>query len=138
MTPKQIIKTLKKTLPSDEEVLFAYLYGSYATGTFYSGSDIDIAVYLRPSTTRHYLEKDAQLGAELQTQLHSDDVDLRILNVLPLLLKYRVIKEGILIFSRDEQARVDFDTEVMNDFLEMKPYFEEYDRMLAERIRAGV
>ncbi|MDI6791298.1 MAG: nucleotidyltransferase domain-containing protein [bacterium] len=138
MTTEQIIHILKKTFPSDEEVLFAYLYGSYATETFYPGSDVDVAICLRPSTTQHYLEKETQLGGELQVQLHSDDIDLRILNVLPLLLKYRVLKEGILIFSRDEQARVDFDTEVMNDFLEMKPYFEEYDRMLAERIRAGV
>jgi len=72
------------------------------------------------------------------SKLHSDKIDLRILNVSPFLLQYNILKEGVLIFSRDEAERVDFETRVMNRFFELKPYLDEYKRMLLLRIREGI
>lgn len=138
MNRQKIIKTLRKTLGRDKEILFAYLYGSYAADDAYFGSDIDVAVYLKPSSMVYYMKKEKELTFALAKTLHRDDVDLRILNVLPFLMQYKVLKEGMLLVLRDELERVDFDTRAMNRYFELKPYLEEFDRMLTLRIEAGI
>lgn len=136
--PKDLVPILKKLLRKDREILFAYLYGSSALDTAHPGSDIDIAVYLKPSPLKEYIKKETELTASLITGLHNDNIDLRILNTMPFLLKYKVIKEGIPILVKDESARVEFETMVMNRYFELKPYLDEYNRMLLSRIQAGV
>ena len=40
-----------KAMEEDPEILFAYIFGSYAKGTQKESSDIDVAVYLRDEST---------------------------------------------------------------------------------------
>jgi len=138
MKIKRLIKTLKKNLNQDREILFAYLYGSYALNAVHPRSDIDIAVYLQPAEIKEYIKKEKELTSVLTAKLHIDKIDLRILNTLPILLKYKVIKEGIPILIKDKKERVDFETMVMNRFFEIQPYLNEYNRMLSLRIKSGV
>jgi predicted nucleotidyltransferase len=132
-----LLKTLTEVLEEDEEVLFAYLYGSYAYGPVPPGSDIDVAVYLKPSDMKNFIKKEQELTFTLATKAHNDRIDLRILNGSPFLLQYSVIKEGIPLFVRDARERVDFETRVMDRFFELKPYLDEYKRMLSLKIMAA-
>jgi predicted nucleotidyltransferase len=134
----EIFDILKKVMEKDEKVLFAYVYGSYARDSIDFDSDIDVAVYLKPSDAKGYIGKEEELTIELVTKIHMDRIDLRILNVLPLLLQYNILKDGILIFVRDDKERVDFETRVMNRFFELKPYIDEYQQMLSLKIKAGI
>ena len=129
---------LKQVMEKDEDVLFAYLYGSHVHNSIHFESDIDVAVYLKPSNIKKYIKKEEELTTLLITQLHSDKIDLRILNSSPFLLQYNIIKEGILIFVRDEPERVDFENRVMSRFFELKPYLDEYKQMLSLRIKNGI
>ncbi len=138
MKRKALIQALKKILKKDREVLFAYLYGSYATNAVHPGSDIDIAVYIEPSDIKNYVKKQEGLTTTLITELHNDHIDLRILNTLPFLLKYKVLKEGVPILINDESARIEFETATMNRFFELKPYLEEYNRMLLLRLQSSI
>ncbi|NWF92352.1 MAG: nucleotidyltransferase domain-containing protein [Syntrophaceae bacterium] len=133
-----LVNILKEVLEQDREVLFAYLYGSSAFNPFQPESDIDVAVYLKPSDTEGYIRKERALLAILITKLHNDRIDLRILNTCPFLLQYNIIKDGVPIIIRDEAERVEFETRVMNRFFELKPFLNEYERMFALRIKAGV
>lgn len=128
---------LNKIFEKDDTLLFAYLYGSYASNSILRESDIDVAVYLKPSDMKEYLKKGKELAANLTTELHNDKIDLQILNVLPLLLQYNILKEGKAIFVRDELERIDFETQVMNKFFELKPYLDEYKEMLSTKIKEG-
>jgi predicted nucleotidyltransferase len=130
-----VIEELRRILHRDKHILFAYLYGSSITHPNLFGSDIDVAVYLKPADLKEYVKKEEQLTALLVSQLHTDRVDLRILNALPLLLKYSVLRDGVLIFSLDETERVDFETAVMIRFFELKPYLDEYRQVFSHRIR---
>ncbi len=134
----EILAILKEVTEKDKEVLFAYLYGSYARDSVHFESDIDVAVYLRPSDVKGYIKKEEELTVELVTKIHMDRIDLRILNVLPLLLQYNILKDGVLIFVRDDKERVDFETKVMNRFFELKPYIDEYQQMLSLKIKSGI
>ncbi len=126
-------KKIKNYLPKDKDILFVYLYGSYATQTVLPDSDIDIAVYLKEGNMDYYLKKDE----ELLGSIPNDNIDIRILNTMPLTLKFKVIKEGKIIFSQDEQKRVDFETEIMDNYFELKPYLDEYDELFRKRISHG-
>jgi predicted nucleotidyltransferase len=96
--------------------------------------DIDVAVYLKAADMKEYIRKEEELTALLASKLHTDQIDLRILNGLPLVLRYSILKDGKLLFSRDELQRVDFETSVMIRFLDLKPYLDEYRMMLSQRI----
>jgi hypothetical protein len=137
MKKEELVSILKEIMERDEEILFAYLYGSYALDANYWESDIDIAIYLKPTDITEYIKKEQELLTTLIVALHNDHIDLRILNTLPLLLKYRIIKEGIPILIKDELERADFDTGVMNRFFELKPFWDEYDRMFRLRLATG-
>jgi uncharacterized protein len=133
-----LLAITKEVMEKDEDVLFAYLYGSYVHHSIHFESDIDVAVYLNPSNIKKYIKKEEELATLLIAQLHSDKIDLRILNISPFLLQYNILKEGILIFVRDEPERVDFENRVMNRFFELKPYLDECKQMLSLRIKAGI
>ncbi len=134
-TKNGILSILSQVMEKEGEVLFAYLYGSYAHSPAPSGGDIDVAVYLNPSDIKTYITKEEELTSILATKLHNDKVDLRILNVAPFLLQYNVIKDGFPFFVRGAQEKVDFETRVMERFFELKPYLDEYRQMLALRIK---
>ena len=129
-----LIHQLRKLLQPDTDILFAYLYGSFVTDPDLLGSDIDVGVYLKHGDLNAYVKKEEQLTALLVSRLHNDRIDLRIINTLPLLLKYSILRDGILVFSRDERERVDFETTSMIRFFELKPSLDEYSRVLSQSI----
>ena len=129
-----LIEQLIRLLEPDPDILFGYLYGSSVTDPDLLGSDIDVGVYLKPGDLNAYVKKEEQLTSFLVSHLHNDRIDLRIINPLPLLLKYSILKHGILVFSRDEQERVDFETTSMIRFFELKPSLDEYSRILSQSI----
>ncbi len=130
-----LIERIKERLDAQTDILFAYLYGSAVYHPDLLGGDIDVAVYLSPSKMEKYIKREAELSALLVSLLHTDAIDLRILNVLPLVFQYGILKEGILILSRDEIQRTEFETRVTIRFFELKPYLDEYRQMLSQRIR---
>ena len=133
----KFFEIIKEVIERDQEVLFAYLYGSFVYADLLIG-DIDLAVYLKSADIKTYVRKEEELTYDITIKLHAGKIDLRILNVLPLLLQYNILKEGILLFVRDERERVDFETRVMERFFELKPYLDEYKEMLSLRIEKGV
>jgi len=132
-----LLNKIREVVEKDKEVLFGYLYGSSTSQSIPVGSDIDVAVYLKPSDVKSYVRKEEELISALVAKLRNDKIDLRILNTLPFLLQYNIVKDGILLFVRDELERVDFEIRVMNRFFELKPYLDEYKRMLSLRVEAG-
>jgi len=135
---EQYLLDVIRLFQNDEDVVFAYLFGSYSAGRQSILSDVDIAVYLRKGSSHFYLEEERELSTHLMSIFNGEKVDLVILNVIPLLLQYRIVKTGKLIFSRDEIARTNYETRVMLRYFDLKPHLEEYDQELHRRIKSGV
>jgi hypothetical protein len=133
-----LTKILQEVFEKNEEVQFAYLYGSVAMRAQTLESDIDVAVYLKPMNINDFVRTEEKLSIALIMRLHNDRVDLRVLNALPFLMQYTVLRDGILIFSQNELERVDFETQVMIRFFDLKPYLDEYRRTLSLRIRGSL
>jgi predicted nucleotidyltransferase len=130
-----LIGQIKECLDGQKDIQFAYLYGSTVHDPNLPGGDIDVAVYLTPAKPEKYSKREVELLAILVSKLHTDAIDLRILNMLPLVIQYGILKEGILVLSHDETRRTEFETSVMLRFFELKPCLDEYQRMLSQRIR---
>lgn len=135
---KHIKEDIKKVLETDKDVLFAYLFGSQAAELTHFLSDIDVACYLKPGDMKYYLKKDKQLLGDLAVRLGTSKVDLILLNVAPLVLKFRAISGGEVILSQDEQERVDFETAVLYRYFDLKPYLDEYYKLIRYRIKQAV
>ena len=123
-----MIKKLRKVLEKHSEILFAYLYGSKARGDYNERSDVDIGVYLSKDF-KPDIFYEVKLAEEIEKNAKLKDVEVVILNNKPIRFLNQVLRYGKLIFSRDERERVRFETYVTKTYIDMKPYFLEYDRM---------
>jgi predicted nucleotidyltransferase len=124
-----LVERLRERLEREEDVLVAYLHGSHASGRPGPLSDVDVAVLLREDADRWQRLLDL-IGAVSEV-VGSERADVVVLNEAPAALAYRVLRDGILLFSRDDVARVRHRTHVIDRYLDMEPM----RRMLREGVR---
>lgn len=125
---EELIDTFEK----DHMVQVAYLFGSRYRGTYSPESDIDVAVLLSElpeGMLDYYLDITDRLS-----NLLGDRVDLVILNTAPPLLRHQVIKNGKIIYSRDETARVEFEARAEREYLDFSRFRERYDERMLEAL----
>jgi hypothetical protein len=131
------VESIIKVLENERDILFAYLFGSYAKGTQNEKSDIDIAVYL---IDEEILEKyplyTSRLAIRIENILDKKKVDVRILNGSTLRFRNQVLMHGKLLHSKDEKKRIEFETSSLDKYYDFKPHIDMYDA--ARRARLGV
>ncbi|MBU0532579.1 nucleotidyltransferase domain-containing protein [Candidatus Micrarchaeota archaeon] len=84
------LQTITKKLKKMKSVKVAILFGSYAKGKQRKDSDVDICV-ITDSIEDRALE------------LSSDIFDISLFHKLPLIVRYRVFKDGKILFSKDDK-----------------------------------
>jgi predicted nucleotidyltransferase len=124
MNREMIIGEITKLLDSRVDVLFAYLFGSVATGKVHAGSDADIAVFFAPG-----LDKMARFDRRLVlmgqlTDLLGMDVDVVDLNAAPLSLRHFIMRDGILIVDKDRKQRTCFEVSSRREYFDLKRYLD--------------
>ncbi len=118
-------------LKDEDNILFAYLYGSIATDRFTEDSDIDIGIYCSEKVYDNLYPE--RLSSKLEKGFDRD-FDVRILNDRNLIFLHQVLKNGELLFSKDDRKRVEFETEVYDRYLDMKYYFDQYNDIRRKRV----
>lgn len=111
---KEILKEIKNFLLCKNEILFAYLAGTFLDKDDFN--DIDIAVFL----VEKWLKRINTVDYEIEMSLKMEDqvkpgeklkryvpVDVKVINCAPVSFKYSVTRSSLL-FSRDEEKREDF------------------------------
>jgi predicted nucleotidyltransferase len=134
----QYAAALEQYFASLEGVVLAYLFGSHATGRAWAQSDVDVAVLLegRPDDDRCFDMRLEVIGG-LMGILHTNDVDVLILNQAPPALRYAVLRDGILLFCRDRQAMIEFRVRALNEYLDFKPILKRHGDAILEKARRG-
>lgn len=126
---ERIGKSVHEALSGVEDVLVAYVFGSTAKGKEHVFSDIDVAILLKEPS----LNKTMRIHS-LLTELLGDRVDTLILNFAPPLLKYNVVKNGIRVLSRDEEARVSFEARALSEGLDEGFQIQKVRETIARRL----
>jgi len=129
------INKVKAFLKEQEHVKVAYLFGSRAEGKAGPLSDFDIAILLdRHRDKREIFDYRLKLLNDLSFILKTRKLDVVIMNNAPLLLNYNIIKEGRVLYCRDELERVRFETYVLSRYLDRKYYDERHIKMGIKRM----
>ena len=112
---------IKSILSKEENVLFAYLFGSFARNDHGRGSDVDIAVFLSDIS----LEKRLEVHHSLEVSLKRN-VDLVLLNeVKNIYLLENILKEGILLKDSDNRALFEVEKNLqIIDFKNFRRYID--------------
>ena len=96
---QRIVQCLRDILASHEDIIFAYIYGSFARGE--PVRDLDVALY----TTG---EKDFLFATDIAAMLRREtgfEVDVTVMNHTPVALQFAILRDGWLLFSNDEALR---------------------------------
>jgi len=117
----QIKNKIAEFLRERDEVIFAYIFGSFVGKEYYH--DIDVAVYLSDNFNKDDLMEfpygyESSLIAELMKLLHTDKIDLVILNNAPLLITNRIVNTGMLLFDKDKFNRISFENKSRKMFID--------------------
>ncbi|MBI3754901.1 MAG: nucleotidyltransferase domain-containing protein [Deltaproteobacteria bacterium] len=115
-----ITSLISNILNRDEEVVFAYLYGSFiGDGPF---RDIDIFVYLRngedPFADAVRIKErvsDALANAGFN-KFAVDDIDVRVINDSPYDFAIDLLSDGLLIVDKDAELRTDYIEQVSDEY----------------------
>ena len=121
-----LIHRLKGYFKSRKDVLFSYLFGSFAYGRTTPLSDVDVAVYV---DGEDFAEKRLEILGNLVEILKTDDVDLVILNRAPLPLRMRVLQKKVLLVDNDPFARHDFESATIRSYLD----FSKIEKFILKR-----
>lgn len=123
---EKTVESIKNTLNVLPEIVFAYIHGSFINTKGFG--DIDIAVYLKEETLR---ERSFIINYEIDLEMKLEEtlkypVDVRVLNYAPLSFQYQVIKGGELVFEKDGDSRVDFQTKTLDFYFDFAPFRKRY------------
>ena len=122
---RKIQKMIVTMLQKENHILFAYLHGSFLQNEF---RDIDIGIYTEKNLSKkNKLSYELSFEEKLQHHIFYP-VDVRILNNAPLSFCFSVIKNGIVLFSNDEDKRIDFETRIFSKYHDFDFYRERYRR----------
>jgi len=122
---RQQLELLLKKVQQDSDVLAVMLFGSVARGESSAQSDVDICLVLYPK--RWQLEELARKRWEYLRF----DLDIKIFQQLPLYVRRRVLKEGIVLLVKDEDQLYELAFRTAKEFEDFKHIYRDYLEAIA-------
>jgi predicted nucleotidyltransferase len=118
----QVIQTARL----DSQVLALILFGSQARGEHTAVSDIDLCLVLSPApyTPLEFSEKKLEY-------LTKFSVDIHIFQQMPLYLKQRVLRNGEVLFCRDEDMLYELAFAVIREYADFEQVYRDYLKEVA-------
>lgn len=138
MSNKELEKLASKFIEEIDEkykVKFAYLFGSRARGEEKNESDIDLGIYFQEDYSEMqemFIKGDI---IERGRSFFGIPVDIVSLNKAPLILKYEIVKDGIILKDSDERSF--FESIVLREYFDFKYYSDAYNQAIVDSIRKG-
>ncbi|MGO9013637.1 MAG: type VII toxin-antitoxin system MntA family adenylyltransferase antitoxin [Dissulfurispiraceae bacterium] len=114
------LDTVLHMAKDDMDILAVILFGSAARGEVTAGSDTDVCIVLdqhsNPSVS----------SAKRLQYLSVADLDIVIFQQLPIYIRHRVIKEGKVLFCRDEDMLYAIALRNAREFEDFRHIYKEY------------
>lgn len=133
MDKSSFLVDISKILAGLKEVDAAYIFGSFLERKDFN--DIDVALLLSESLDPYKsLKFSLRVAGELERRIRPRfEFDVKILNSAPIEFQFEVIKKGHVIFSRNESNRIDYESEVISAYLDLKYMYDLIDREFLAR-----
>ncbi len=133
----KIVRLLQPYFEKREDIIMAFLFGSWANDRGCKESDVDIAVYFKPKTGRLELEAfDVRYGEEGAIWLEIErilgkEVDLLVLNRAASSIADSAIS-GVPIIIKDRGLYLDFMIRVTSEAIDFREFVKEYWKLKEE------
>lgn len=98
------------------EAEFIYLLGSAETERFHAESDIDVAVFWKPSVSDKQIHG---YWGELEKRL-SRDVDLVSINTADIIFSRQILETGRLVLNKDPGTLLNWKVKVLSEYPDFK------------------
>lgn len=112
-----ILNQLETKMEKDPDILAVILYGSYARGE--EARDVDLCLVLFPDKLKKQLDKRIEYS-------YHEQIDVQVFQDLPLYIRPRVIKEGIVRHVKDEDLLYEIAIKTAKEFELYRPKYELY------------
>ena len=111
----------------DEQVNFIVLFGSVSTGDNHYLSDIDIGIHIsNPKKELQEIFGDLLSLFDFVDKKNSPKIDVTLLNLADLTLLYRVVRDGILLYTKNDEVWPCFVEYVLVRYPDWEYYIENY------------
>lgn len=123
LNKKEVLEKIENVIKSHEEIIFAYIFGSFIENETFN--DIDLAIYIDENNIS---TKEIFYEIELSNQVEEIikiPVDVIVLNRTSDFVLYRVSK-GILIKNSDDDMRINFITTHWKSYLDYRNKIHEH------------
>lgn len=139
---RRIAAAMEKAVEHEDRVMpgairLAFLHGSLARGKADAESDIDIGILASASLDKaQRYELRIRLMRSLADTLNMplEKIDLVILQDVPVLLQFHVIRNGIVLFERDRSERIAYALRVEQFYDDERYYLERESQATIDRI----
>ncbi len=130
----EMVKKIEDFFSKEKRIAAVFLFGSFGTEFENSFSDIDIGIIFMPDI-QVGLEDELDLDARLSLFLKTDQIDLVNLNKAPIQLRFNAIKDGDLIYERDNTVTSDFIENTYRYYLDYSYHLKKLKRERAKVLK---
>lgn len=134
MSKEATISEIKKYLARQDDVVFAYVFGSFVKRKAFR--DIDIAIYINSEID---LLRLGSIQSEL-TELTGENIDLVLLNGLPgknPAFAHEIVTHGELLFTTHQEKFVHYKRKALLFFFDTARLREGVQGAFAKRLESG-
>jgi len=129
---KTIEKSIIDYFSKKKEVLAVYVFGSFIKERFNENSDIDLAlIYYEDADKIEKLNLKLKFIADLK-ELVGRNVDIVDFTSANLKFKHQILN-GKLIYCIDQQRRVRLEKEAISNYIDMKRFYDIYEKNLGKK-----
>jgi len=120
-----ILKDIIREISKLRYVSCIFLFGSQINGKARKDSDIDIAVLTKNASEKEILNIRGY---------SSPKIDISIFPKLPLIIQFRILKEGKIIFCRDEKYLYDIKVDVFRKYLDYSYFINRFYKKVIKNV----
>lgn len=134
MDKKEIMRKIGEVISRFDDVEVAYIFGSFLECDKFN--DIDIAIFLSKELNPYRRFKFAmEVARELERGIKPRlEFDVKILNYSPVEFQHEVLKKGMVVFLRDENRRIEYESRLISTYLDFKGMYEFLDKKFLARV----
>jgi len=127
-----LVKKITNFLEKKQEILFAYLLGSFLTRDDFR--DIDVGIFLDPQKISEIdsLRYELELAVKVENRIKPGElfkryvpIDIKVLNDAPVTFRYSVSR-GELLFSKDNDIQEEFLCRTWKEYFDFEYVLNNY------------